>query len=102
MLGNSNWLTIYTFLMEPIKYCMMLQKDSLVRFWLDNLPSISGSKLYIGLLPVRMTEEKKKKKRTNLVCRKRNYARQQSVHFRRCISKFTFLRQLMKKKFSQI
>ena len=61
MLGNSNWLTIYTFLMEPIKYCMMLQKDSLVRFWLDNLPSISGSKLYIGLLPVRIRGKRKKR-----------------------------------------
>lgn len=31
---------------------MMLQNDSLFRFRIDNLPSISGSKLYIGLLPV--------------------------------------------------
>lgn len=38
--------------MEPIKNCMILQKDSLFIFWLDNLPSISGSKLYTGLLPV--------------------------------------------------
>lgn len=46
--------------MEVIKNCMMLQKESLLRFCLDNLLSISGSKLYIGLFPVIMPEDYKK------------------------------------------
>lgn len=47
----------HTFFIEAIKNCMMLQKESLLRFCLDNLLSISGSKLYIGLFPVTMPED---------------------------------------------
>jgi hypothetical protein len=35
----------------------MLQKDSLLRFCWDNLLSMSGSKLYIGLFPVLMPRD---------------------------------------------
>jgi hypothetical protein len=35
----------------------MLQKESLLRFCWDNLLSMSGSKLYIGLFPVLMPRD---------------------------------------------
>lgn len=55
---------------------MMLQKDSLFKFRIDNLPSISGSKLYIGLLPVGIIG-------TNIVhlTRKKNDTRQDNNHY---------------------
>lgn len=37
--------------MDPIKNCMTLQNDSLFKFRLDNCPSISGSRLYMGFDP---------------------------------------------------
>lgn len=62
---------------------MMLQNDSLFRFRIDNLPSISGSKLYIGLLPVGIIGK-------NIVhlTRKKNDRRQQSVHFTECLKTY--------------
>lgn len=67
---------------------MMLQNDSLFRFRIDNLPSISGSKLYIGLLPVGIIGK-------NIVhlTRKKNDTRQDNNQYILLdVSKLTLLR----------